>query len=30
MGREIDYQATFPNTCELIRETGSVFVPEIR
>ncbi|GGU79712.1 SSI family serine proteinase inhibitor [Lentzea flava] len=30
MGQEVNYQETFPNTCELIRETGSVFVPEIR
>jgi hypothetical protein len=29
-GQEVNYQQTFPNTCELIRETGSVFVPEIR
>lgn len=29
-GQEVNYQETFPNTCELIRATGSVFVPEIR
>lgn len=29
-GQQVDYQQTFPNTCALISETGSVFVPEIR
>lgn len=29
-GRQISYEHTFPNTCELIRATGSVFVPELR
>lgn len=29
-GQEVNYQQTFPNTCELIRETGSVFVPELQ
>ncbi|NKE63238.1 hypothetical protein FXN61_43550 [Lentzea sp. PSKA42] len=30
MGQDVNYTQTFPNTCELIRATGSVFVPEIQ
>lgn len=29
-GRTVNFEQTFPNTCDLIRATGSVFVPEIR
>lgn len=28
-GQQVNYQETFPNTCVLISETGSVFVPEM-